>query len=77
MLRGTIGAFCRTEKDGSEGFAPNNNFYRSTFLLPHVYAVANRDSHGIGLLFQYYNHLYYVERRFFPPDRSLGIYFEW
>jgi len=36
-----------------------------------------RDSHGIGLLFQYYNHLYYVERRFFPPDRSLGIYFEW
>jgi len=36
-----------------------------------------RDSHGIALLFQYYNHLYYVERRFFPPDRSLGIYFEW
>ena len=21
--------------------------------------------------------LYFVERRFFPPDRSLGIYFEW
>lgn len=36
-----------------------------------------RDSHGIALLFQYYNHLYYIERRFFPPDRSLGIYFEW
>jgi hypothetical protein len=40
-------------------------------------AVVVRDLHGIALLFQYYNHLYYVERRFFPPDRSLGIYFEW
>jgi hypothetical protein len=39
--------------------------------------VVVRDLHGIALLFQYYNHLYYVERRFFPPDRSLGIYFEW
>nr|CAD7585520.1 unnamed protein product [Timema genevievae] len=36
-----------------------------------------RDSSGVGLLFQYYNQLYFVERRFFPPDRSLGIYFEW
>ncbi|KAL1513277.1 hypothetical protein ABEB36_002703 [Hypothenemus hampei] len=36
-----------------------------------------RDATGIGLLFRYYNQLYYVERRFFPPDRSLGIYFEW
>ncbi|XP_071053463.1 rhophilin-2 isoform X2 [Onthophagus taurus] len=36
-----------------------------------------RDSAGIGLLFRYYNQLYFVERRFFSPDRSLGIYFEW
>lgn len=36
-----------------------------------------RDSSGVALLFQYYNQLYFVERRFFPPDRSLGIYFEW
>ena len=36
-----------------------------------------RDSNGISLLFEYYNQLYFVERRFFPPDRSLGIYFEW
>ena len=32
---------------------------------------------GIALLFEHFNQLYYVERRFFPPDRSLGIYFEW
>ncbi|EEB12753.1 Rhophilin-2, putative [Pediculus humanus corporis] len=36
-----------------------------------------RDENGISLLFQYYNQLYFLERRFFPPDRSLGIYFEW
>ncbi|XP_055711132.1 rhophilin-2 isoform X2 [Phlebotomus papatasi] len=36
-----------------------------------------RDSSGVALLFRYYNLLYYVERRFFPPDRSLGVYFEW
>lgn len=31
----------------------------------------------MALLFRYYNLLYYVERRFFPPDRNLGVYFEW
>uniref|UniRef100_A0A1Q3G4R4 Putative signal transduction protein n=1 Tax=Culex tarsalis TaxID=7177 RepID=A0A1Q3G4R4_CULTA len=36
-----------------------------------------RDNQGVALLFRYYNLLYYVERRFFPPDRSLGVYFEW
>ncbi|KAK6630041.1 hypothetical protein RUM44_005439 [Polyplax serrata] len=36
-----------------------------------------RDKSGISLLFRYYNQLYFVERRFFPPDRSLGIFFEW
>jgi len=36
-----------------------------------------RDNSGVSLLFDYYNQLYFVERRFFPPDRSLGIYFEW
>uniref|UniRef100_A0A6M2DHN6 Putative signal transduction protein n=1 Tax=Xenopsylla cheopis TaxID=163159 RepID=A0A6M2DHN6_XENCH len=36
-----------------------------------------RDSSGAALLFRYYNILYFVERRFFPPDRSLGVYFEW
>ena len=36
-----------------------------------------RDAHGIALLFEHFNQLYFVERRFFPPDRSLGIFFEW
>ncbi|XP_073832692.1 GTP-Rho-binding protein rhophilin isoform X1 [Musca autumnalis] len=37
----------------------------------------SRDCQGVALLFRYYNLLYYVERRFFPPDRNLGVYFEW
>ena len=36
-----------------------------------------RDRNGTALLFQYYNQLYFVERRFFPPDRSSGLHFEW
>lgn len=36
-----------------------------------------RDKNGTALLFQYYNQLYFVERRFFPPDRSSGLFFEW
>ncbi|KAI5635319.1 BRO1-like domain-containing protein [Phthorimaea operculella] len=36
-----------------------------------------RSAAGVALLFKYYNQLYFIERRFFPPDRSLGVYFEW
>jgi len=36
-----------------------------------------RNQSGLALLFEYYNQLYFIERRFFPPDRSLGIHFEW
>lgn len=37
----------------------------------------SRDATGIGLLYEYYNQLYFFERRFFSPERGLGIYFEW
>lgn len=36
-----------------------------------------RDLSGINLLYQYYNQLYYVEKRFFPSEKSMGVYFEW
>jgi len=36
-----------------------------------------RDATGVALLFEHFNQLYFLERRFFPPDRSLGIFFEW
>lgn len=40
------------------------------FILSYVFFPNNQFS-------RYYNQLYFVERRFFPPDRSLGIFFEW
>ncbi|KAF2366268.1 BRO1 domain [Trinorchestia longiramus] len=36
-----------------------------------------RDSSGVALIFEYFNQLYFIDRRFFPPDRSLGVFFEW
>ena len=37
-----------------------------------------RDSQGISLLFQYYNQLHFVERRFFTSERSSGsLHFQW
>ncbi|XP_043234654.1 rhophilin-2-like, partial [Amphibalanus amphitrite] len=36
-----------------------------------------RSSTGLALLFEYYNQLYFIERRLFPPDRHLGVYLEW
>lgn len=36
-----------------------------------------RDENGVDLLCKYYNLLYYAERRFFPADRNIGLYFEW
>ena len=37
-----------------------------------------RDSQGISLLFQYYNQLHFVERRFFTSDKSCGrLDFQW
>lgn len=36
-----------------------------------------RDEHGVDLLCKYTNLLYYAERRFFPADRNIGLYFEW
>ena len=37
-----------------------------------------RDSHGISLLFQYYNQLHFVERRFFTQGGNIcRLFFEW
>lgn len=37
----------------------------------------SRDSTGIALLYEYYNQLYYFERRFFSPEKGLGVFFDW
>ncbi|XP_054714536.1 rhophilin-2-like [Uloborus diversus] len=37
----------------------------------------SRDSSGVKLLFQYYNLLYFIDKRFFASHRNLGLHFEW
>jgi len=64
-----------------EHYSEDGNFYENQLAelmdLRQAVRTPTRDKNGISLLFEYYNQLYFVERRFFPPDRSLGIYFEW
>lgn len=36
-----------------------------------------RNESGIELLMEYYNQLYFLEKRFFPPDRKISIMFHW
>ncbi|XP_039298472.1 rhophilin-2 isoform X2 [Nilaparvata lugens] len=64
-----------------EHYSEDGSLYEDAIMefmdLRQAMRTPNRDGTGIALLFQYYNQLYFVERRFFPPDRSLGIYFEW
>lgn len=36
-----------------------------------------RNDSGVGLLMEYYNQLYFLEKRFFPPERKIPIMFHW
>uniref|UniRef100_A0A3Q2YPM2 Rhophilin Rho GTPase binding protein 1 n=1 Tax=Hippocampus comes TaxID=109280 RepID=A0A3Q2YPM2_HIPCM len=37
----------------------------------------SRNQTGLDLLMEYYNQLYYLDQRFFPPHRNLGVHFHW
>lgn len=37
----------------------------------------SRNEAGLELLMEYYNQLYFFDSRFFPPNRSLGVFFHW
>uniref|UniRef100_H2ZLJ9 BRO1 domain-containing protein n=1 Tax=Ciona savignyi TaxID=51511 RepID=H2ZLJ9_CIOSA len=37
----------------------------------------SRNHDGAVLLLEYYNQLYFIENRFFPPYKPLGVYFHW
>ncbi|XP_069376394.1 rhophilin-1 isoform X2 [Paralichthys olivaceus] len=37
----------------------------------------SRNQAGLELLMEYYNQLYYLDQRFFPPLRNLGVHFHW
>ncbi|XP_069778285.1 rhophilin-1 isoform X2 [Narcine bancroftii] len=36
-----------------------------------------RNDAGIELLMEYYNQLYFIDNRFFPPNKNTGIFFHW
>ncbi|KFQ34182.1 Rhophilin-1, partial [Merops nubicus] len=37
----------------------------------------SRSEAGLELLMEYYNQLHLLDSRFFPPNRSLGVFFHW
>ncbi|XP_053709462.1 rhophilin-1 [Synchiropus splendidus] len=37
----------------------------------------SRNQTGLELLMEYYNQLYYLDQRFCPPHRNLGVHFHW
>ncbi|XP_047443821.1 rhophilin-1 isoform X2 [Mugil cephalus] len=37
----------------------------------------SRNQAGLELLMEYYNQLYYLDQRFFPAHRNLGVHFHW
>ncbi|XP_076352612.1 rhophilin-2-B-like isoform X1 [Tachypleus tridentatus] len=65
----------------SEHYREDGNNYETSIQelmsIRQALKTPSRDQSGVQLLFEYYNLLYYVERRFFPPHRNLGIFFEW
>ncbi|KAJ8389023.1 hypothetical protein AAFF_G00124200 [Aldrovandia affinis] len=37
----------------------------------------SRNEAGLELLMEYYNQLYFLDHRFFPPNKTLGVHFHW
>ncbi|XP_067144294.1 rhophilin-2-B [Centruroides vittatus] len=61
----------------SEDSARYENSIKEFMNTRQAIRTPTRDQSGIQLLFEYYNLLYFVDRRFFSPHRSMGIYFVW
>uniref|UniRef100_A0A8C4YI56 Rhophilin Rho GTPase binding protein 1 n=1 Tax=Gopherus evgoodei TaxID=1825980 RepID=A0A8C4YI56_9SAUR len=45
--------------------------------LPQAMRTPSRNEAGLELLMEYYNQLYFLDNRFFPPNKNLGIFFHW
>ena len=74
-LRNTLKEFIKTHyyEDGDD----YEDAVAELMDLRQAVRTPSRDGHGISLLFQYYNQLHFVERRFYSPDRQTGLFFEW
>uniref|UniRef100_A0A8C3T7W6 Rhophilin Rho GTPase binding protein 1 n=1 Tax=Chelydra serpentina TaxID=8475 RepID=A0A8C3T7W6_CHESE len=45
--------------------------------LPQAMRTPSRNEAGLELLMEYYNQLYFLDNRFFPPNKNLGVFFHW
>ncbi|GFY65556.1 rhophilin-2 [Trichonephila inaurata madagascariensis] len=61
----------------SEDSSKYENAIKEFMDIRQAVRTPTRDHNGVKLLFNYYNLLYYIDRRFFPPHRNMGIFFEW
>uniref|UniRef100_A0A8B9QAU7 Rhophilin Rho GTPase binding protein 1 n=1 Tax=Apteryx owenii TaxID=8824 RepID=A0A8B9QAU7_APTOW len=44
---------------------------------PQAMRTPSRNEAGLELLMEYYNQLYFLDNRFFPPSKNLGVFFHW
>ncbi|XP_062251889.1 rhophilin-1 [Platichthys flesus] len=50
---------------------------RELMELRQAMRTPSRNQAGLELLMEYYNQLFYLDQRFFPPLRNLGVHFHW
>lgn len=50
---------------------------RELMELRQAMRTPSRNHAGLELLMEYYNQMYYLDQRFFPPHRTLGVHFHW
>ncbi|KAF3690501.1 Rhophilin-1 GTP-Rho-binding protein 1 [Channa argus] len=54
-----------------------DNEIKELMELRQAMRTPSRNQAGLELLIEYYNQLYYLDQRFFPPHRNLGVHFHW
>uniref|UniRef100_A0A8C0BNA0 Rhophilin Rho GTPase binding protein 1 n=1 Tax=Buteo japonicus TaxID=224669 RepID=A0A8C0BNA0_9AVES len=58
-------------------FSPSPLTHVSRLPSPQAMRTPSRNEAGLELLMEYYNQLYFLDSRFFPPTKSLGVFFHW
>lgn len=61
----------------SEMLANYDNVWLKLSFFVQAMRRPSRTKNGVQLLLRYLGVLYFVERRFFPADRNIGVFFEW
>uniref|UniRef100_A0A8C8AI09 Rhophilin Rho GTPase binding protein 1 n=1 Tax=Otus sunia TaxID=257818 RepID=A0A8C8AI09_9STRI len=56
-------------------FSPSFPTHVSPLLSLQAMRTPSRNEAGLELLMEYYNQLYFLDSRFFPPTKSLGVFF--